>query len=212
MATPMPPDCAALAGATGDARHRVAAPVLSYSENDGTRVNYYRSDKVVSVPVRLNTGAWTRIILLVASLYATTIGTAHAGRPVCPGGTTLPPFWVVRDQVWTECDCVHAKSARIFRRCYRAGVWRRGTEVGWPDGCIRELLTPEFVRSTCGRPKAVVCCTQRKIYGYRPEYCAVKPSAKRCVAPRSGKACISVGQEDCFSGIGAASNCGCIEQ
>jgi len=100
----------------------------------------------------------------------------------------------------------------MFRRCYRAGVRRLGTEVGWPEGCIRELLTPEFMRSTCGRPKAVVCCTQKRLYGYLPEYCAVKPSAKKCVAPPSGKACISVGQQDCFSGIGAASNCGCIEQ
>src|SRR2546425_10165793 len=130
----MPPACSALTGATGDEQQPVSAAVLSGSENDGTRVNYYGSDKVVSVPVRLNTGPWTRIIVLVASLYATMIGTAHAGRPVCPLGT-LPPFWVVRDQVWAECDCVHAKSARIFRRCYRAGVWRRGTEVGWPDGC-----------------------------------------------------------------------------
>jgi hypothetical protein len=124
---------------------------------------------------------------------------------------TSCPDSTIHDWVWRECDCLHAKSNRIFRRCYRDGVRRLGATLNAPDDCIRELLNPHFVHSTCGRPKAVVCCFRKHAFGrYYADHCTVKPSAKSCLV-MSRTACINAGQQECFDGIGAASNCGCIE-
>jgi len=150
-----------------------------------------------------------RILLLVALTSMGLIGPAQGRELPC----ILSPlqvqetFFAVRHEAWTQCDCTHARNARSFARCYRQAVRQLGTDGGLPEGCIRELSTGEGVHSTCGRPKAVACCTITVIGA---EYCSVEPSAKRCVPPRSGGACINTGQQDCFTGEGADSNCGCI--
>jgi len=166
-----------------------------------------------------------RIPLLLALTSIGLIGPAQGRELPC----ILSPiqvqktYFAVRHQAWTQCDCTHARNARSFAHCYRQAVRQLGTDQGLPEGCIRELSTGVGVRSTCGRPKAVVCCTaKRDPAGCDPGfdvagdcfalYCSVKASAKRCVAPRSGRVCINTGQQDCFSGEGADSNCGCIEQ
>jgi hypothetical protein len=81
-----------------------------------------------------------------------------------------------------------------------------------PDYC-NYLLKPHFVHSTCGRPKAVVCCTLQHAFSrYYADVCHVKPSAQSCVVPPYGKkACINRGQQECFDGIDAGSNCGCLD-
>ena len=166
-----------------------------------------------------------RIPLLVALTSIGLIGPAQARKPLCTfeSRQVTETYFAVRHAAWTQCDCTHAQSARSFRRCYREAVRQRGMDQGLPEGCIRLLSTGVGVRSTCGRPKAVVCCTAKPDPGgCDPGFdvagvcyalsCSVKASAKRCVAPRSGRVCINTGQQDCDTGEGADSNCGCIDQ
>jgi hypothetical protein len=148
-------------------------------------------------------------VLAIASTAS--VGSAAAGER-CIVGQVLDTYFAVRHQAWTECDCEHATKERTFRRCYVRAVRRLAAEQGLPQACIRELTTGEAVRSTCGRPNAVACCTQRPVAGGLGYYCAIKRSAKRCVPPAGGGACIVVGQQDCFTGEGADSNCGCSER
>ena len=152
-------------------------------------------------------GAYSQSVGSMCNPFVSPVDGSWAPATSCPENT-------VHDWVWEkECDCLHAKSNRRFRRCYRDGVRRLGATLNAPDDCLRELLKPRFVHSTCGRPKAVVCCTEQHAFGrYYADVCAVKPSAKSCVVPPSGKkACISPGQQECFDGVGAASNCGCLD-
>jgi hypothetical protein len=154
------------------------------------------------------TALLTFVLLLTAS-------TAQSRSPVCVFSPLQisAAFFAVHRQASTECDCTHAKSATAFRRCYRDDVRRLGLNRGLSEACIRNLS--RFRRSICGRPKAVVCCTAKRgryDYDEYSEFCSVKPSAKLCVAPRAGKACINVGQQSCFDFTGADSYCGCILQ
>ena len=156
-----------------------------------------------------------RTLLLFAAMCTVSIGTAQSRSPKCVFSPLQisDAFFAVHRQASTECDCTHAKSATAFRRCYRDDVRRLGLNRGLSEACIRDLS--RFRPSICGRPKAVVCCTaKRDRYDYdkHHESCSVKPSAKLCVAPRAGKACINVGQQSCFDFTGADSYCGCIEQ
>jgi len=128
---------------------------------------------------------------------------------------TSCPEYQVHDWVWRACDCLHATSNRVFRRCYRAGVRQLAAELDASDECIRELFLPKNVRSTCGRPHAVVCCTDKKVpfSRYYAYLCGVKSSAKNCVVrPTGRRACISPGQQECFDGVDAPSNCACLER
>jgi hypothetical protein len=141
----------------------------------------------------------------------TDVAQARPLRCILPTSQIQEAYFAVHTQAWSECDCLNAASARVFRRCYREAVRRLGANRGLTEGCIRELSGPLAVRSTCGRPKAVVCCTTKRVFNYIQDNCAVRRSARECVATRGNTACIKVGQQSCFDAAGADSNCGCLE-
>src|SRR5262249_8883622 len=154
---------------------------LYLSEEDGMRS--FRLNGLQRQPTRV-CGAM-RIPLLLALTSIGFMEPAQGREPPC-FLTTIQiqeMFFAVRHQAWTQCDCTNAQSARSFARCYRQAVRQLGTDQGLPEGCIRDLSTRMVVRSTCGRPKAVVCCTTKRVSGEFPDFCSVRESAKRCVAP-----------------------------
>ena len=149
------------------------------------------------------TGTVTAVLLLA---------TPRNGHTFCDPATTLSAN-TVYDQAWQACDCAGAKSARAFRRCYRALVLSSAAQAGLTGDCLNLFLKSVFEKpifpATCGRRHAVVCCYAKRFGGYTAEYCSVKASASLCVGGPSKRACVSRGQQNCGSSGGLLPNCTC---
>ncbi len=151
--------------------------------------------------------------LIGALTAALLLGTPRYGYTVCDP-EIIRSSHPASDEAWQACNCAEAKSARAFRRCYRAFVLSRGAQQGLTGDCLEAFLKsssekPTFP-ATCGRRHAVVCCYAKRIFGgYTEELCSVKASASLCVGGPSKRACISRGQQNCGSSGGLLPNCTC---
>jgi hypothetical protein len=98
-------------------------------------------------------------VFLALSLLALPSRVTLAGctTPECPNDTTIDP---VRELVAASCDCAGVASHRQYLRCAKQVIKGAIRSHTLPSQCSRTVRRCE-ARSTCGSPKAAVCCVSK---------------------------------------------------
>jgi hypothetical protein len=125
--------------------------------------------------------------MLIASLVVIIAQTSASQAVLCdPAGADAAAIAAARAAVAAACDCASASSHHSYVVC-SSSVLNGRIQNGQLNRRCKAQVQRCALRSVCGRPGAVSCCTTTATGRTR---CRIKRSASYCTAPRGGAACV----------------------
>jgi hypothetical protein len=124
--------------------------------------------------------------LILALLIVVAAASAAEAVRCDPTGADAMAIAAARADVAASCDCASAATHHDYVRCAVQVVRARVALNQLPPSC-RGAVQRCVVRSVCGKPAAVTCCTTTAAGANQ---CRIKRDASHCTAPPGGTACV----------------------